>query len=157
MGIYFEIFGLLPVILPKVITAALCGLIIGLDRELKQKVAGIRTFILISVGCCVFTAISFLLSDMGESIDPTRIIGQIITGIGFLGAGVIFKSDDKVVGITTASFIWAISAIGILAGTGMIIVPITLTIGLLLTSLFFEKIENYIKKIKNEKNNSKDK
>lgn len=156
MGIYFEIFELLPVILPKVITAALCGLIIGLDREFKQKAAGIRTFILISVGCCIFTSVSFLLADMGNSIDPTRIIAQIITGIGFLGAGAIFKAEDRVVGITTASFIWSISAIGILAGVGMVIVPLTLTIGLLLTSLFFEKIENYIKK-KNEKSDNKDK
>jgi putative Mg2+ transporter-C (MgtC) family protein len=79
-------------------------------------------------------------------IDPTRIIGQIITGIGFLGAGVIMKHDDKIVGVTTAAFIWIASAMGILvASIDSFLLPITLTIGLLLTSRFFEKIENFIK------------
>jgi putative Mg2+ transporter-C (MgtC) family protein len=133
-------------ILPKVLVATLCGLIIGYDREVKQKVAGIRTNILICVGCTLLTSISFYLAKLNPTIDPTRIIGQIITGIGFLGAGVIMKHDDKIVGVTTAAFIWVASAIGILvASVDSILLPITLTIGLLLTSRFFEKIENFIK------------
>lgn len=87
------------------------------------------------------------MSD-NQIIDPTRIIGQIITGIGFLGAGVIVKNDDKIVGVTTAAFIWCISAIGVLAGIGAIWTPIILTFGLLIVSLIFEKFETYIKKIK---------
>ena len=142
-----EILSLLPYFVPKVLVATLCGVIIGIDRELKQKVAGVRTFILISVGCAVFSAISVLMSD-NRIIDPTRIIGQIITGIGFLGAGVIVKNDDKIVGVTTAAFIWCISAVGVLAGIGAIWTPIILTFGLLIVSLVFEKFETYIKKIK---------
>jgi len=141
-----EFIPLINHILPKVLVATLCGLIIGYDREVKQKVAGIRTNILICVGCTILTSISFYLAKLNPTIDPTRIIGQIITGIGFLGAGVIMKHDDKIVGVTTAAFIWVASAIGILvASVDSILLPITLTIGLLLTSRFFEKIENFIK------------
>ena len=141
-----EFIPLLNYILPKVLIATLCGLIIGYDREVKQKVAGIRTNILICVGCTILTSISFYLAKTNPLIDPTRIIGQIITGVGFLGAGVIMKHDDKIVGVTTAAFIWIASAIGILvASVNSILLPITLTIGLLLTSRFFEKIENFIK------------
>jgi putative Mg2+ transporter-C (MgtC) family protein len=133
-------------ILPKILIATLCGLIIGYDREIKQKVAGIRTNILICVGCTILTSISFYLAKSNPMIDPTRIIGQIITGIGFLGAGVIMKHDDKIVGVTTAAFIWIASAMGIMvASIDSFLLPITLTIGLLLTSRFFEKIENFIK------------
>jgi len=133
-------------ILPKILIATVCGLIIGYDREIKQKVAGIRTNILICVGCTILTSISFYLAKSNPMIDPTRIIGQIITGIGFLGAGVIMKHDDKIVGVTTAAFIWIASAMGIMvASIDSFLLPITLTIGLLLTSRFFEKIENFIK------------
>jgi len=133
-------------ILPKILVATVCGLIIGYDREIKQKVAGIRTNILICVGCTILTSISFYLAKLNPMIDPTRIIGQIITGIGFLGAGVIMKHDDKIVGVTTAAFIWVASSMGILIATvDSFLVPITLTLGLLFTSRFFEKIENFIK------------
>jgi putative Mg2+ transporter-C (MgtC) family protein len=143
-----ELITLLPFFTVKVIVATICGLIIGIDRELKQKVAGVRTFILISVGCAIFTATSTLMSD-NENIDPTRIVAQIVTGIGFLGAGVIVKNDDKIVGVTTAAFIWCASAIGVIAGMGAVITPIILTIGLLIVSLIFEKVEKLIKKIPN--------
>jgi putative Mg2+ transporter-C (MgtC) family protein len=137
---------LMTFILPKILIATVCGLIIGYDREIKQKVAGIRTNILICVGCTILTSISFYLAKSNTMIDPTRIIGQIITGIGFLGAGVIMKHDDKIVGVTTAAFIWVASAMGIMvAAVDSFLLPITLTIGLLLTSRFFEKIENFIK------------
>jgi putative Mg2+ transporter-C (MgtC) family protein len=136
-------------LVPKILVATMCGLIIGYDRELKQKVAGIRTNILICVGCAILTYLSFYLSKNNPSIDPTRIIGQIITGIGFLGAGVIMKNDDKIIGVTTAAFIWIISSIGILIGAiESFSIPIILTFGLLIISRIFEKIESYIKNIK---------
>jgi len=122
---------IMSVLIPKVFIATICGFIIGYDRELKQKVAGIRTNI---------------LSKDNPMIDPTRIIGQIITGIGFLGAGVIMKNDDKIIGVTTAAFIWIISSIGILIGAiESFSIPIILTFGLLIISRIFEKIESYIK------------
>ena len=72
---------IMSVLIPKVFIATICGFIIGYDRELKQKVAGIRTNILICVGCAILTYIAFYLSKQNPVVDPTRIIGQIITGI----------------------------------------------------------------------------
>ncbi len=146
-----EILQLLPFFLSKVLVATVCGFIIGLDRELKNKVAGIRTFILICVGSCLLTSTAFYLSLNNTSIDATRIIAQIITGIGFLGAGVIFTNQNKVVGVTTAAFIWVISAIGIIAGMGAVITPILLTLGLLALCIILEKLEPFFKKFKSDK------
>jgi putative Mg2+ transporter-C (MgtC) family protein len=142
-----EFYTIANFIIPKIIISTICGLIIGYDREIKQKVAGIRTNILICVGCTILTSLSFYLSKDNPNIDPTRIVGQIITGIGFLGAGVIMKHDDKIIGVTTAAFIWIVSSIGILIGsTGSFMLPILLTLGLLFISRVFEKFENYLKK-----------
>ena len=141
----YELYQLIPYLLPKILTATLCGGIIGIEREIKQKAAGIRTNILICVGVTLLTSIGFLISEGNTVIDPTRIISQIITGIGFLGAGVIMKSDDKIVGVTTAAFIWVISAIGVLIGVGSILTPIVLTLGLVVISIGLEKVEKYIK------------
>lgn len=141
-----EFIPLLTFLLPKILIATICGLIIGYDREIKQKVAGIRTNILICVGCTILTSISFYLARDNPNIDPTRIIGQIVTGIGFLGAGVIMKNDDKIIGVTTSAFIWVISSIGILIGIiNSLLLPIVLTFGLLIISRIFERVETYIK------------
>lgn len=130
--------------LPKIFVATVCGFIIGYDRELRNKVAGIRTNVLITVGCAILTTASIWLSKEGDS-DPSRILGQIVTGIGFLGGGVIMKTEDKIIGVTTAAFIWVASAIGIMCGMGIYIIPILITIGLLIVSSFFEKIERWMK------------
>lgn len=131
--------------LPKVLIATICGSIIGWERQSKNKVAGLRTIILICVGSCVFTIASFLAAKYYSISDPTRILSTIVTGIGFLGGGVIMKNDDRIIGLTTAAFIWVISGIGILCGMGAFLMPIVLTIGLLLISIFFEKVEKHIK------------
>jgi putative Mg2+ transporter-C (MgtC) family protein len=140
-----EIIEFIPFFLPKILIATICGLLIGIERELKQKVAGIRTNILICVGCTILSSLSFYLAQQYDLVDPTRMIGQIITGIGFLGAGVIMKVEDKIIGVTTAAFIWVVSAIGIMIGSGFLITPVILTLGLLLISRTFEKIEVFIK------------
>lgn len=140
-----EFFKIAMPLLFKVMIAIVCGFIIGYDREIKHKVAGIRTNIIICVGCTILTSMGFIVADNYPSIDPTRIIGQIVTGIGFLGAGVIFKQDDKVTGMTSAAFIWLISAIGIMIGCGLVLSPIIITIVLILASHLFEKFENLIK------------
>lgn len=138
--------------LPKIIISTICGAIIGYDREVRNKVAGIRTNVLIAVGCTILTATSFMLAKYCDNVDPTRIIGQIITGIGFLGAGVIMKVDDKIIGVTTAAFIWVVSAIGILVGCDAIVSPILITVGLIVVSRYFEKMEKRIKQKRIEKN-----
>lgn len=135
--------------LPKILVSTICGAIIGYDREVRNKVAGIRTNVLIAVGVTILTTVSFWISKDNTNIDPTRIIGQIVTGIGFLGAGVIMKHDDKIIGVTTAAFIWVVSAIGVMIGLGYYIVPILITIGLLIISKLFEILEKKIKEKRN--------
>lgn len=128
---------------PKLIVAILCGIIIGWEREIKNKVAGIRTHVLVCVGSCLFTTTSFIL--VNHNVDPTRIIGQIITGIGFLGGGVIFKHEDRVVGVTSAAFIWFIASVGVLIGIGYLFSSLIITIGLLGASILLKTLENKLK------------
>ena len=128
---------------PKVIIATICGMLIGWERELKNKTAGVRTHVLICVGVTLFTTVPWIINQTG--VDPTRIIGQIITGIGFLGAGVIFKQDEKIYGVTSAAFIWFISAIGVIIGLGYLLTAVFLTTGLLVMSQILHNLENKFK------------
>ena len=129
-------------LLPQLLTATLCGGIVGYGRETRHQPAGIRTLILICVGCTLYSSIGFYIAEKRANIDPTRIIGQIATGIGFLGAGAIVKSDQKVTGVTTAAFIWAVSGISILIGSNMYLIPVVVTIFLVFTTWIFEKFED---------------
>lgn len=137
-------------ILPKLAVATICGAIVGYDRERKHKTAGTRTMVLICTGCTLYTMIPFLLmaetSMMDIPIDPTRVIGQILTGIGFLGAGVIMKDNNKIIGVTTAAFIWVVAAIGVLIGVSdRPFVPIIMALSLVSVTNLFRKIEKNIK------------
>jgi putative Mg2+ transporter-C (MgtC) family protein len=96
--------------------SVLIGLLIGIEREYRNKSAGLRTFILVSFGSCLFTILSLKIG----LANPDRLAANIITGIGFLGAGVIFKEDNKVSGITTATTIWAAASLGMCVGAGYI-------------------------------------
>jgi len=129
-----------------VLVSTLCAFIIGVERELKNKPAGIRSMILISVGCSILTFLSVSVASEFEIADPTRIVGQIVTGIGFLGGGTILKNDDKIQGITTAAFVWVASAMGIMSGLGYYLEPIMLTIGLVIVSLALERFEKWVQK-----------
>jgi putative Mg2+ transporter-C (MgtC) family protein len=100
----------------RLIVALALGGAIGLERELRDKPAGFRTIILICVGACLFTIVSQAVA--GPSVDPTRIAAQIVTGIGFLGAGAILHARGSVMGLTTASTVWATAAIGMAVGFG---------------------------------------
>jgi putative Mg2+ transporter-C (MgtC) family protein len=133
-----------------VLTSTICAFVIGVEREIKKKPAGIRSMILIAVGCSILTWIAKEASVNIAGVDPTRIIGQIITGIGFLGGGTILKNDDKIQGITTAAFVWIASTMGIMSGLGYILEPIFLTIGLVTISILLEKVEKFVAKKKSE-------
>lgn len=98
----------------QILLAAVLGLVIGVEREKLHKPAGLRTYSLIAMGSALFTIISLQLT--GENVDPTRIAAQIVTGIGFLGAGLIFTQGDRVVGLTSAAGIWVTAAIGMSVG-----------------------------------------
>lgn len=139
-------------VLLKILVATICGSIVGWDREKRGKVAGLRTNVLICVGSAIFTIGSYLAADI-YGADPTRILSTIVTGMGFLGGGVIMRHDDKISGITTAAFIWVISAIGILCGMGYSIMPIILTLGLVIVLYYFESVEKFITRDKDETRN----
>jgi putative Mg2+ transporter-C (MgtC) family protein len=111
------------IILPFLVrcgAAALCGAVIGLERELKGKAAGFRTNILICVGSAIYMCVGLLLVGAGGRIDtdPARIAAQVVTGIGFLGAGCILQAGGRVTGLTTAATIWVVASIGLVAGAG---------------------------------------
>jgi putative Mg2+ transporter-C (MgtC) family protein len=116
--------------------AAALGGAIGLERELDEKAAGLRTHMLVSVGAALFTLVSAygfhdFLADGGAVVraDPSRIAAQIVTGIGFLGAGVIFRQGFTVRGLTTAASLWLVAAIGMAAGAGFWEAALIATIG----------------------------
>ena len=100
----------------RLITATVLGAVLGLEREVQQKSAGLRTNILIAVGSAVFTLMSYRLAE--TDADPSRIAAQIVTGIGFLGAGAIIHRGSGVQGLTTAATIWVNAAVGVAAGGG---------------------------------------
>ena len=108
----------------RLAVAALLGAAIGLERELDEKAAGLRTHMLVSVGSALFTLVSaygfgsFLAHGKVVSFDPSRIAAQIVTGVGFLGAGVIFRQGFTVRGLTTAASLWLVAAVGMAAGVG---------------------------------------
>lgn len=99
----------------QVIYSIILGFLIGLEREASGKDIGIRTSSLISLGSTLFCLISSALTQG----DPTRIVGQIITGVGFIGAGLIFRSENNIHGLTTATTIWCTAAVGALVGMGL--------------------------------------
>lgn len=101
---------------PRVMIALICGAIVGLERELKGKAAGLRTSIIICLGSTLFASIAVLVHKTTGEGDPTRMAAQIISGIGFLGGGVILHSQNSVYGITTAATIWLVAAIGVTIG-----------------------------------------
>ena len=110
MGLEQQFIALLNLIL-----AAVLSMIIGFNRERTEKPAGLRTHMLACIGSCLFTMIGLLAFPSG---DPTRVASAVVTGIGFLGAGTIFRDDDKVKSLTTAASIWATAAVGVAVGVG---------------------------------------
>lgn len=130
-----------PVFWLRLGTAVLCGGIIGLERQLRGKAAGIRTSILICLGTQIFVALG--ASFAGDRVDPTRVLGQVVTGIGFLGGGVILAREGAVIGVTSAAVIWVLAALGSLIGLGHLVAAIILsvvTVGLLLGVELLESI-----------------
>ncbi len=103
--------------------AAGFGLLIGIEREIREHAAGLRTHILVCVGACLFTIVSaFGFDAVGGDLlrsDPTRVASNIVTGVGFLGAGAILREGLSVRGLTTAASLWMVAAIGMAVGVGM--------------------------------------
>jgi putative Mg2+ transporter-C (MgtC) family protein len=136
-------------VIVRIAVAATLGGAIGLERELRDREAGLRTHMLVSVGAALFTMVSayawtdwaFSTED-GLVFDPTRIAAQIVTGIGFLGAGAIIRQGLSVRGLTTAATLWVVAAIGMAAGVGYYWAAVVTT-GLVLLSLWPLRILAY--------------
>ncbi len=117
----YEIFGQFDLTLAlqiviKVLLAMLLGGLVGWERERHQMPAGVRTFILVSVGACIFTFLSY--HAFGQKGDPARVAAQIVSGIGFLGAGMVMQHKGAVHGLTSAAGMWAVAAVGMAVGAG---------------------------------------
>lgn len=110
----------------KITLSAGLGMIIGAERESREKPAGLRTHTLVAIGSTLFTLLSFVnvLEGLGYSFDPSRIAAQVVVGIGFLGAGMIFLKGGEARGLTTAAGIWVTAAIGMAVGFGAYVVAI---------------------------------
>ncbi|HEX7103432.1 MAG TPA: MgtC/SapB family protein [Nitrolancea sp.] len=125
--------------LMRILVAAALGAVLGIERELRDKPAGLRTHMLVAEGAALFMVGSVLLTQEYEhsggsiSVDTTRIASTIVAGIGFLGGGAILQTKDRVKGITTAAGIWVAAAIGLLSGAGFFVVAIGGTVIALLT------------------------
>ena len=126
----------------RVLVALLAGLVIGFERQWHHKSAGLRTTILVALGSAFYVLLSILITKSDG--DVTRIIGQIVTGIGFLCAGVIFKEGFSVHGLTTAGTVWCSSAIGCLAGAGYFIETLIATSLILLVNIVLKPVDEWL-------------
>jgi putative Mg2+ transporter-C (MgtC) family protein len=130
--------------------ALLCGLLLGLERESKDKPAGLRTLILIVVGSTVYMMVGnlFLLVTEGSAsitrIDPSRIAGQVVSGIGFLGAGSIIQARGTIHGLTTAASIWVAAGIGLCIGLGFPLIGLGITLLVLLVLVILDPLGNWL-------------
>ncbi len=133
----------LPTFLVRTAFSILCGGIIGLERERLGKPAGFRTNTLICLGSCLYMLASeFIVQRLGlTSVDMTRIASQVVTGIGFLGAGTIIQSRGTITGLTSAATIWVVAAIGIFIGVGFAWIGLLCALLVLITLVVLARIE----------------
>ena len=130
---------LLPLFLVRCGVAAICGGLIGIERELKDKPAGFRTNILICLGASIYMAIGLLVPTV--QADPTRIAAQVVTGIGFIGAGCIIQAGREIRGLTTAATIWVVAAIGIVSGAGYPVLAFIASLMVIATLALLRRVE----------------
>ncbi len=129
-------------------TLVLCGLV-GLERQVHRRDAGLRTHILVGLGSCLIMLTSLYVFDIYKgqvALDPARIAAGVVTGIGFLGAGTIIRSPDGVKGLTTAASLWVVAAIGLAAGVGFNKIATYATILVLVVLHFLRYVEGSLTK-----------
>jgi len=133
----------------RIICAFILGAVIGLEREKKGRSAGLRTHILVCMGSCLIMLVSLYMYELFKdkaTLDPARIAAGVVTGIGFLGAGTIIRSQEGIRGLTTAASIWISSAIGLAVGCGFYEVALFSTFLAFLTLAFLKKIEKRLER-----------
>jgi putative Mg2+ transporter-C (MgtC) family protein len=131
----------------RLLAALAAGLIIGMEREWQNKPAGLRTNTLVAVGSALFVLLAYnIMLTSGTVIDVTRIIGQVVTGIGFLGAGIIFKQGTDIHGLTTAATVWCSAAIGCLAGAGYFVETLIGVVVIVLVNIALIPVDKYMER-----------
>lgn len=129
----------------RLLCAMIVGMIIGTEREYTHRPAGLRTHILVALGACSVMITGQLIftqySAFGATPDPSRLSAQVITGVGFLGAGTILREGTHVKGLTTAASLWAVACLGIAAGAGYYAVALTGMIFIFITLTIFERLQ----------------
>ena len=125
-------------VITKLVLATALGYLIGMERELHGKVVGTRTISLIAIGSALYV----LMSPAIFGGDNSRIIAQVVSGIGFLGAGIIFKDGDTVKGLTTAATVWCAAAIGCMCGIGMFAEAVLGTAAIMTVNIFFKHLKH---------------
>ncbi len=129
----------------RLLLSLVLGSIIGWEREVVRMPAGLRTYMLVTMGSALFTMVSFLVVKQGEAVDITRIAAGVITGIGFLGAGAIIRSGENVRGLSTAASIWTAAAIGMAVGFGYYLLSVVATILTLIVLLMSALERKWVK------------
>jgi len=133
----------------QIIFALFLGGVVGYDREVKLKAAGLKTNIMICIGACLYTTISMINIDPSANmIDPNRVSAQIVSGIGFLGAGAIIQGRGSVTGLTTAATIWVVAAIGYTIGVGFPVVATLFSFTVLVVLKLMNPLNKFIEKEK---------
>ena len=131
----------------SLLIATVLGAAIVIERELSDKAAGLRTNILICVGACLFMMVSREFTGQPDA-DPTRIAAQIVSGIGFLGAGAIMRDGEHVTGLTTAATIWVVAAIGMTVGFGNYRIASATTVLVLIIQSLFPRLDAYVDELR---------
>lgn len=131
----------------SIILAVVLGGIIGLEREIRGKVAGLRTNILICLGAAVFTIISKKIGG-GQEASLTRIAAGVVTGVGFLGAGAIIRGGDGIHGLTSAATIWIVASIGMACGAGFHLLAVISTLAALVVLIGLTPLEKLVASMK---------
>lgn len=126
----------------RLLVALAAGVLIGFERQWHHKSAGLRTHTLVAVGSAIYVLISINLTQ--QSGDVTRIIGQVVTGIGFLGAGIIYKEGINVYGLTTAATVWCSSAVGALAAAGFYTETLIATVAIIAINSMLIPLDNWL-------------
>jgi putative Mg2+ transporter-C (MgtC) family protein len=135
--------------LEELTLAFVLSALVGLEREVRQKSAGLKTYTLVGVSAALFMLISKygftdVLSDRRVVVDPSRVAAQIVSGIGFIGGGVIFMRRDVVRGLTTAASVWLTAALGMACGAGLPLLAVATTIGHFVIMFAFPKVIGYL-------------
>lgn len=128
----------------KLVLAILCGGAIGYERELSRKAAGLRTNVLICMGSALFMIVSRHIGGGAPYTDPARLVAQVVTGIGFLGAGVILQARGSITGLTTAATIFVVGAVGIAIGEGMFAVGLLSTALIIIVLVALRRVERFV-------------